>query len=86
MCENLKINSDLFIDESAGITKSTRFASCTKPIRIDNMFWDLGKSCGSDAGTLPDLWNYNMPNKYGFYKKVTDNDTSYRYPLNKDNT
>lgn len=86
MCENLKINSDLFIDESAGITKSTRFASCTKPIRIDNMFWDLGKSCGSDAGTLPDLWNYNMPNKYGFYKNVTDKDTSYRYPLNKENT
>ena len=50
------------------------------------MFWDLGKFCGSDAGTLPDLWNYNMPNKYGFYKKVTDNNTSYRYPLNKYNT
>ena len=83
MCDNLKINSDLFIDESAGITKDTRFASCTKPLRVDNMYWDLGKSCGSDAGTLPDLWNYNMPNKYGFYMNVTNGSTTYRYPLNK---
>lgn len=67
-CTNLKLQSNLFIDESKGITKANRFTQCNTLIRIDNMFSGAGKLRETDFGVVPDLWNYSYTNQYGFYK------------------
>lgn len=62
-CRNLKLSEGLFIDGSVGITKENRFKRCNTIIRIDNIFYHTKDT---DAGTVPDLWNYYFTNKYGF--------------------
>lgn len=79
-CSNLRLNGGLFINESEGITKDNRFKKCNTVIRIDNMFYQIKKT---DAGTMPDLWNYYFTNKYGFYKgdSTTDPKVNPYFPV-----
>ena len=80
-CNNLKLNENLFIDEDAGTTRENRFSNVTELVRFDNIFFLTGNLLTSDAGTVPDLWNYTYTNKYGYYY----NETNYYYPINKIN-
>ena len=76
-CNKLKVSKDIFIDESAGITKSNRFSQADNVVRFDNVFWSIGSELTEDYGTMPDLWNYTFPYKYGYYKSATGSTTRY---------
>ncbi|MGN0282633.1 MAG: fimbrillin family protein [Prevotella sp.] len=76
LCSNLCLNTDLFIDPDNGITTDNRFTQCTELVRIDNIFWGAGSSRTTNIGSIPDLWNYQYSNKYGYivtYNPVNDN-------------
>ena len=82
-CNNLKLSDGLFISEADGITKDNRFADVAGMVRIDNMFHMTGSNLTTDAGTLPDLWNYTFPHKYGYYK---DGDSTAKFPISYSNS
>ena len=76
-CNKLKVSKDIFIDESAGITKSNRFSQADNVVRFDNVFWSIGSELTEDYGTMPDLWNYTFPYKYGYYRSADGSPTRY---------